>query len=251
MKENIDNAIAWIKEQPIKGVLTGSILLDYFPGENQDIDVFVYDEKSFMKLLFAMHYSDMFTILDPLERWKFDQYMDKDKGIFAKQSMLTIKFTYNTCIPVNVIIKKGRNNIFSVLASFDMDIVAKGYDIESKQFLDISGNPEGKKASWNKWNDLFYDAEVWKMSRVLRQLERAFKYYRRGYDTDEVVLKYMELIDGVQKLTDIFNSENYTERLKITKSNTKIVKKICEAWLKDHKITDEEVELIKTKIKEI
>ena len=78
MKENIEKAIAWLKEQPVKGCITGSCLLGYFEGENQDIDLFVYDEKSFNKILFAMYHNDLFQILDPLEKWKFEQYIFKE-----------------------------------------------------------------------------------------------------------------------------------------------------------------------------
>ena len=94
MKEQINNAIDWIKEQPIKGCITGSCLLEYFEG--QDIDVFTYDEKSFNKILFAMHHNDMFTILDPLEKWKFEQYINKNNSTFYKFGLITIKFNYNT-----------------------------------------------------------------------------------------------------------------------------------------------------------
>ena len=41
MKQQVENAIKWIKEQPIQGCITGSCLLDYFEGA--DVDVFVYN----------------------------------------------------------------------------------------------------------------------------------------------------------------------------------------------------------------
>lgn len=248
MKEQINNVIEWLKEQPIKGCITGSCLLDYFEG--QDVDIFVYDEKSFTKLLFAMHHNPMFTILDPIEKWKFQQYIDKNQDNFYKFGLVTIKFTYNTCIPVNIIVKKNCRDIFSVMSSFDMDIIAKGYDIETKQYLNLSENLD-KKATWNKWNTAFYSSEIWQISRILRQLERCFKYYKRGYDVDEVVKKYIELIGKLQDFTNIFDSENFTEKLKITKDNTAIVKQICELWLETHEITDEQIELLKIKTKEI
>jgi hypothetical protein len=251
MKENLDNAMEWVKSQKdIKGCITGSYLLDYFPDENQDLDVFLYNEKSFTEIFYAMHHDPMFTILDPLEKWKADKFRLQDSD-FYKFGLITIKFTYNTCVPVNIILKKKGKDIFSVLSSFDLDIVARGYDIASGKILDLSENPGTKIATWNRWNTAFYSNEVWEISRVLRQLERCFKYYRRGYDTDSVILKYMELIDRIQEFDNIFNSNNYTENLKIKKDNTKIVRQICEVWLKDHSITDEEIELLKIKIKEI
>lgn len=249
MKEQINNVLEWIKQQPIKGCITGSCLLDYFEG--QDVDVFVYDEKSFVKFIFAMHHSNMFNILDPLEKWKFNKYIDDDYSNFKKLGLITIKFTYNTCIDVNIVLKKNCQDIFSVLSSFDMDIICKGYDLQTKKFLDLSEGLPDKKTTWNKWNTSFYTGEVWKISKILRQLERCFKYYKRGYNTDEVILKYMELIDKVEEYESIFNSENFNERLKIIKNNINIVKQICKLWLETHQITDEQLNLLKLKVKEI
>ena len=248
MKEQIDLAIKWLKEQPIKGLITGSCLLDYFEG--QDVDIFVYDEKSFTKLLFSMHHNPLFNILDPLEKWKFNKYINEGDSSFYKIGLITIKFTYNTCVPINIVYKKTCSNAFAVLSTFDLDIISKGYDIETGQLLDLS-NSAGKIASWNKWNTNFYTAEVWKISRILRQLERCFKYHKRGYNTDALILKYIELIDGIQEYESIFNSENFNDKLKITKENTRIIRNICTLWLETHIISDEALELLKEKVKEI
>ena len=249
MKEQINNAIEWLKKQEIRGCITGSCMLDYFEG--QDIDCFVYDEKQFNKLLFAMHHSDMFTILDPLEKWKFDQYTNRNNSTFYKFGLITIKFDYNTCIPVNIILKKKCTDIFSVLSSFDLDIICRGYDIQTKQFLDLSENLPDKKATWNKWNIAYYSNEIWQISRILRQLTRCIKYHKRGYNTDDIVLKYIELIDTLQEYENIFSSENFTEKLKTTKENTIIVRKLCETWLDTHDITDDQLALLETKIRQI
>jgi hypothetical protein len=131
-----------------------------------------------------------------------------------------------------------------------MDIICKGYDIESKQYLDLRERTD-KIATWNKWNVGFYSDEIWKLSRILRQLERCFKYHKRGYNVDAVVLKYIELIDKLQDYTNIFNSEVFDERLDIIKKNTLIVKQICQTWLETHVISDAELEKLKLKIKEI
>jgi hypothetical protein len=249
MKEQIAASIEWIKEQPINGCITGSCLLDYFEG--QDVDVFVYDEKSFIKILFAMYHNDMFTILDPLEKWKFEQYINKDEAKFFKFGLVTIKFNYNTCVPINIILKKKCQDIFSVISSFDIDIICKGYDIQTKRSLDLSENKGTKIATWNKWNTAFYSEEIWKMSRILRQLERCFKYHKRGYDTDDVIKKYINILDKLTEFESIFNSNKFNEQLKVTQANTAIIKQLCELWLKTHEIDDSQIELLQTKIKEI
>ena len=249
MKKQINNAIDWIKEQPIKGCITGSCLLDYFEG--QDIDVFVYDEKSFNELLFAMHHNEMFTQLDPLEKWKWDQYRTKNNSTFYKFGLITIKFDYNTCIPINIILKKKCMDIFSVMSSFDLDIICKGYDLETKQYLDLSQNLPDKVATWNKWNTTYYSEEIWAISRILRQLHRCFKYHNRGYNTDAIVRKYIELLERLQKYESVFNKDTFNDKLKVTQENTLIVKQICELWLETHDISDEQMKLVEQKTREI
>ena len=136
MKEQINNAVDWLKEQPVKGCITGSCLLEYFEG--QDVDCFLYDEKSFNELCFAMHHSALFTQTVPLEKWKWDQYRTRNNSTFYKFGLITIKFTYNTCVEVNVILKKEARDVFAVMSSFDLDIICKGYDIQTKKYLDLS-----------------------------------------------------------------------------------------------------------------
>lgn len=250
MKEQVEKAINWIKEQNVRGCITGSCLLEYFDG--QDVDVFLYDEKAFTELYYAMYHNPMFTILDKLEIWKSDMFRQRENFNNTKHAsgVTTIKFMWNTCVPVNIIFKKNCSNIFSVLSSFDLNIICKGYDLQAKEYLDLTTNP-GRIASWNKWNPAFQSTEIWSINRILRQLERVFKYHKRDYNTDAVVLKYMELIDTVQEFQSIFSSENFNEKLKITQENTLIIKKICELWLKTHEITEEQIELLKIKIKQI
>lgn len=254
MKEQFQNATEWIKNQPdIKGCITGSTMLKIFEndGKNiQDLDIFLYTEKSFTELFYTMLHDPMFQILEPVEQWKADKFRTQP-GDFYRYGLITIKFTYNTAIPINIILKKNCTNIFSVLSSFDMDIITKGYCLETKQVLDLSQHLPDNKVNFNNWNPAFHSDELWKVSRVLRQISRVFKYHRRGYNCDLMVLKYIELLDIVLKKQDIFNSTNFTERLKITKENTKIVKKICQVWLETHEITEEQEELLQLKIKEI
>jgi hypothetical protein len=253
MEEQINNAILWLKQQKLEGCLTGSALLGYFPDDEkiQDIDFFAYSEQSFTQMYYAMYHSPKFTITDPLEKWKSDKFRN-EKQNKAKFGIQTIKFHYNTCIEVNIIYKQNCNNIFSVLSSFDMDIISKGYDTFLEKELDLTGNSTITKiADWNKWNPAYYSGEIWQINRILRQLDRCFKYYKRGYNVDNVIKKYIELIDILQDFTNIFSSDNFDEKLKITKSNTIIVRKICEVWLETHKITDDQIKLLKEKIKEI
>lgn len=252
MKEQQQKLIDYIKTIQVKGCITGSCLLpDYY--EKSDVDIFLYDSASFIKLYYTLRLNPMFTILDPLELWKASMIETKD---FVNNKhhtgVTTIKLVFNTCIDINIILKKNCTNIFSVLSSFDMDLISKGYDLESKQYLDLSGDSVSTKiVNFNKWNPAFQSTEIWSISRILRQLERCFKYYKRGYNTDAVINKYIELINTLQEFQSVFNSENFNEKLKVTQENTLIIKRLCELWLKTHEITDEQIQLLKTKIKEI
>jgi len=246
MVEQINNAIGWLKSQPIDGCITGSALLDYFPG--QDVDLFVYNEQSLTKVLFAMHYNDLFQILDPLEQWKFDEYINKKQSSLNKLGLITIKFKYNLCVDINIIFKKQSQNAFGVLSTFDMNIIAKAFDIRSQKLLDLSDSP-GMAADWNKWNLAFYELDLWKCSRILRQLERCFKYHKRGYNTDKVVLKYIEIIDEMLSYKSVFKSTDFDDRLKNYKGDLEKVKQICNVWLETHEITEEEIILLQEKVK--
>jgi hypothetical protein len=250
MEENQKQAIQWIKDQRIKGALTGSCLLGYFEGS--DVDFFAYSEASFTQMFYAMYHNPMFQILDPLEVWKANKFIERKLDNYNKTKLVTIKFMYNTCLPVNIIFKSHCTDGYSVISTFDMDVIAKCYDTFIQQEIDLTyGSTVSKVVSWNKHNQNFYDPELWQISRILRQLERVIKYHKRGYNTDAVVYKYIDLIDEVQKFQDIFSSNNFSETLKIRKSNSKIVKKICEKWLETHEISDEQLELLKEKIKEV
>jgi hypothetical protein len=250
MEENQKQAIQWIKDQKIKGCLTGSCLLGYF--ENSDVDFFAYTEASFTQMFYTMYHNPMFQILDPLESWKAANFIERKLDNYNKTKLITIKFHFNTCIPVNIIYKSHCTDGYSVISSFDMDVITKCYDTFIQQEIDLTyGSVESKIVSWNKHNQNFYDPALWQISRILRQLERVVKYHKRGYSTDAVVHKYIELIDQVQNFENIFSSNNFSETLKIKKSNTKIVKKICQKWLETHEISDEQLELLKLKIKEV
>lgn len=258
MEQNIKNAISWIKDakifdKPINGCLAGSCMLNtYFEG--MDIDIFVYSSVEFINVLWKLYYDDNFQLLSPQELWKFEKSISESKWKKEhKLGLSSMKFTWNTCIPVNIIFKNNKTNIFDVLSSFDMDIVALGYDLKSRSYLDL-GNAENRKnkiASFNKWNKEFDNPSIWSVTKMLRQTTRIIKYYKRGYNTDEVVLKYIELIDKILKDQNIFDSPKYDILLKTAKTNFGLIKKIFNMWLKNHKITDAELELINTKIKEI
>jgi hypothetical protein len=252
MKEQYENALNYLKDLNIKACITGSCMLEYNEEWHQDIDIFAFNDKSFAKLYYTLRLNPKFTILDKLELWKANSFEERDFNNKGFGGVTTIKLMYNLCIPINIILKKNCTNVFSVLSSFDLNIICKAFDLESKQYLDLTGDSQVTKiADINKWNVSYQSNEIWAISRILRQLERCVKYHRRGYNTDAVVLKYIDIINNLEEYQSIFSSEDFNEKLKVLKENTAILKQILEKWLEDHKLTEEELTLLQQKIKEL
>lgn len=246
MREHIDNAIELLKKQEVNGCITGSCLLDYFEG--QDIDVFMYDKSSFNKLLFFMHYNPMFTILDPLEKHKFDQYINNDNSSLDSLGLITIKFKYNLIIDINVIYKKYNKNVFDVISNFDLDIIATGYDIKTGETLSLR-KTTGFQGTWNKFNTAFYkQGDFWSVKRLLRQFERIVKYTERGYDLSSVTQKYIEITEDIIKIENFYKTEKGTQFFENNIKQLQVVLQILKVWQKDLKISKEELLTLKTLI---
>jgi hypothetical protein len=243
MKEQIDNAIDIIKNLEINGCITGSVMLEYFEGA--DVDVFCYDLPSFNKFLFFMHYNNLFQILDHLEIHKFNQYINENHSSIDKLGLITIKFMYNTCVPINVVYKKYFKNCFDVISSFDMDMIATAYDIQTKKTLSLR-ETTGKTGTWNRWNTNFYKTDsFWSCKKLLRQFERVVKYTQRGYDVSSVSDKYIELTEGIISMNNFYKTEKGEKFFNDTIEEFKIVLKVLYSWKKDQKITEEELLLLK------
>lgn len=243
MREHINNAITILKEQDINGCITGSCLLDYFP--DQDIDLFCYDTSSFNKVLFFMHYNPLFLILDPLEKHKFDEYINDNKSSLDKLGLITIKFKYNLCVDVNIIFKKFNKNCFDVISNFDLDIITTAYDIKTKQTLSLR-ETTGLVGTWNKWNTSFYSTNFWNIKRLLRQFERTVKYTNRGYDLTSVTDKYIEIVENIIKTENYYKTTKGSDYFNDTIEQFEVTLKILKSWKKDLKITPEELLTIKT-----
>ena len=247
MKEHFDKVLEIIKEQDINACITGSCMLGYNEKWMQDIDVFCYDKSSFNKFLFFMHYNSLFTILEPLEKYKFDEYINKEKSSLDSIGLITIKFKYNLLIDVNVVFKKFQNSIFDVLSNFDLDIIAIGYDIKTKKTLSLRES-EGLEGTWNIWNKGFYENDQWSCKRILRQFERIVKYSMRGYNLDKVTDKYIELVENVLNKENFYKSKKGEDFYNDTKEKFELVLQILRVWKKDKQCTPEQLYILKTLI---
>lgn len=243
MKEQVQAAIEILKKQDVNGCITGSCLLDYFEG--QDIDLFTYDKASFTKLLYFMYYNPLFQILDPLEKHKFEDYIDNDKSSLESLGLVTIKFKYNLCVDVNIVYKKYNKNIFDVISSFDLDIIAAGYDIKTCKTLSLR-ETTGLEGTWNKWNSAFYKkGDFWSVKRLLRQFERTVKYTQRGYNLESVTNKYIEIVEEIIKTENFYKSSKGTEYFKNNMEKFEIVLKILKIYQSSKIITQEQLLILK------
>ena len=188
----------------------------------------------------------MFLILDPLEQWKFDEFSKKGGSSLDKFGLISIKFKYNLSIDINIIFKKYNKNAFDVLSSFDLDIVATAYDIQTKQNLSLRENLGEKVATWNKWNRSFYTNDTWDTWRLLRQFERCIKYHKRGYDVTLVVDKYIEISERLLDKENVFKSDKGTAHYEKVVAETTIILEILKTWKETKEITKEELEILRT-----
>lgn len=249
MKKQFESAIELILKQDINGCIAGSALLGYQEQweEKQDIDIFCYDKSSFNKILYFMYYHPMFTVLDNLEVYKIKQYIDEDKSSLDSIGLITLKFTWNLCIPVNIVYKKFQKDIFSVLSAFDIDVISQGIDIKTGKKLSLRES-SGMKGTWNTWNTSYYKSDMWSCKRLLRQFSRTVKYSNRGYDLTEVTDKYIELVEDILSKENIYKTERGTDFYEKTQKEFELVLKILKSYKKDSKITSEELLILKTLI---
>jgi hypothetical protein len=247
MKKNFENLITLIKKQELNACLTGSCMLGYKEGWNQDCDVFCYDEQSFTALLYFCHYNPLFTILQPLEKDKFISYTQSNKSSLDSIGLISIKFTYNLCIPLNIVYRKGNKNIFDVISGFDNDLIAQGYCLRTKKFLSLR-ECKGRKLSWNKWCKSFYNSNQFDVKRLLRQFDRLCKYQSRGYNCTELLDKYISLTEEILSKENIYTSERGVAFYEKTNQEFTLVLKLLKAYKKEKKISPEGLQILKTLI---
>lgn len=248
MKKQFEDVISLIKKQEnINACLAGSCMLGYKEDWQQDVDCFCYDEQSFIALLYFMHYNSMFTILDKFELHKFEDYTRNKKSSLESIGIVSIKFMYNLCIPVNIVYKKFSNNIFSVLASFDMDLIAQGYCLQTKQEVSFRQSKD-LDVTWNRFNTAFYKSDFWSIKRLLRQFDRNVKYTNRGYDLSSVTDKYISIVEEIISQENYYKTEKGTKFYNDTIEQFEVVLKILQTWKHELKMTPEELLILKTLI---
>lgn len=245
--ETLDGKIRWaikvLKQQDINGCITGSTLLECdfnLWDKAPDIDIFVYTEQelihaiSILEHKLGMKPGKGTTASNRQEEWKLDR-LRKYGGTTKKFNLTTASFYAdmgdNHIIIVNVTNKKNCDNILQVLGSFDMSIIMRGYDIKNHFWLDLRTEPVNI-AQPNLLRD--HDAELWTVSKWIRQWDRVIKYYNRGFDTRPMARFYLELIDEALSGGELFTTEKGKETYAQFAAEFLQVREVIKEWLEVH-----------------
>lgn len=245
--ETLDGKIRWaikvLQQQDINGCITGSTLLECdfnLWDKAPDIDIFVYTEQ---ELIHAISILEHKLGMKPgkgteqsnrQEEWKLSR-LRKYGGTTKKFNLTTASLYANIgddTIVVNVTNKKNCENMLQVLGSFDMSIIMRGYDIKNHFWLDIRTEPVNV-AQPNLLRS--HDAELWTVSKWIRQWDRVIKYYNRGFDTRPMAEFYLELIDKALEGGELFTTEKGKETYEQFAAEFLQVKSVIEEWLEEHK----------------
>lgn len=218
--KKIAEAIEEIKQSDIEGCITGSCLLERdFETWNSlpDVDLFTY---STMWMAYAISWlqskgyefgQDGSNKSKLQEQQKFIWLMEnkQNKSGMTGTVLHTVKLNRDGII-VNVSNKKYKKTVSEVINDFDMSIIMKGYDIQSKFMYDMTGTwGDPNVAHPNMLRKI--DVDLLRVAWWVRQWDRVVKYEDRGFDCRPMAVFYIELIDKVKERGNIWTSDNSQE----------------------------------------
>lgn len=227
----------------IMGCITGSCMfaLDSdaiaYWGSRPDIDVFVFTTGDMIRLptILMEHGWKPGKKNDDKsaknEAWKMGKLFH-DNTFKKKYNLSTISLIDDRGIAVNITQKNNCNKTSAVLTSFDMDIVMRGFDIQSGNLLDMR-NDATTVAHPNMEKRI--EIEAVSVDMWVRQFDRVIKYYDRGFDTRPMAKFYHDLIGDVLELGPTCVSEKAMEFYENIADNLIKAKANIDAWLKEHK----------------
>lgn len=245
--ENIKETVELLKELPINGCISGSCMIpdaDFDTWDScPDVDVFVYSE---MQLLFV---STMLTAaygfepLNAAEEQKLEWL--RDSGMNKKASLTTVKLKNDRDVIVNLTYKKFKNNVVSILASFDQTCIMVGYDIPFGWGIDMRTSDvkifDDRNDRWShdpkvsKPNPMRkQDADRYTAAQWVRQFDRVIKYWNRGIDTRPMARFYIDLVDDiVERGVKFKNSEKDVQGFEEFVALYVPLRDRMEQWLQD------------------
>lgn len=243
LSSKIHDAIEEIKTTDIDGCITGSCMLDMdFDSwmSVPDIDIFVYSDTSMVYALckleamgFVPGGKDKKAAGEELKRsWLIED------GVKSNAALSTIMYQRDG-VNVNVSLKKNCNSVIEVLASFDMTIIMKGYEISTGVMLDLTDTGEhgdSMIADPNRLKRQLYNhPSRFKVDRALRQWERVLKYWDRGFDTRPMARFYLDLIDQVLAAGAQFQTERDIASFNEMEPGFIKQRETIAKWLEEHK----------------
>lgn len=246
LTEKIKSTIELLKSEDINGCITGSSMLDsdFDQWESvPDIDVFVYTDMQLLYVADMLMFKHGFELCTAGEEWKFNRVINRG---FQQNAALTTMKVQRDGVTVNVTYKKNKNNIMSVLASFDQSCIMIGYDLKFKWGIDMrtkdirifddrdhkwSDDPSVSVPNPMREQDVdMYGAEMW-----IRQWDRVIKYWNRGIDTRPMARFYIELVDGVIAKGQLFRSEKSEEAYREFNNLYVPLREKMQSWYDDKK----------------
>ena len=218
IKQKMNDVVELLKHTDINGCITGSSMIDgdYDNWESQpDVDVFVYEKPQLQYAINLLMLKHGFEPATAGEEWKINRINNFDQK--KKLPVSTVKLEKDGII-VNISFKEGKNNIFAVLATFDMSIIMIGYDIRKHVLLDLRVGWDGMVAEdddkrWSPSGSVAYpnplrdqDVDMYGVEMWVRQFDRVIKYWNRGYDTRPMARFYIKLVEGVIETGQLFTT---------------------------------------------
>lgn len=243
--DKIAKVVAGLKTTGIDGCITGSSMtgMDFDDWQTMpDVDVFVYHEPQLpyaVDLLMMMH---GYEPLSKGEAWKIERLRNHRTQRRNAKALLTVKLVKDGVV-VNITYKEGKENLLSVLASFDMSIVMVGYDIRKRVLMDLRvGWPgmigEDEEGRWSESEKVAVpnplrnqDVDIYGASMWVRQFDRVIKYWDRGFDTRRMAEFYIGLIDRVIETGRLFATERSDAAFQAFKDEFEPIKGKMQAWL--------------------
>lgn len=247
-KDKIARAINVIKTLDINGCITGSVFLPNFDpdmwGTKPDIDVFVYSKEDLIHAIDIVMY-DLKMKPGKGTKRSADQELWKlrrlhEWGLNHKIGITTYTFNCDG-IMINITYKQTKRqgrwepliNCPSVLMSFDMSIVMRGYDIQSHVMFDL--RPEDVPVTTAVPNPLRkHDCMMWTVAKWIRQFDRVIKYYDRGFDTRPMARFYLEMIDECIEAGCLFDSEESQNAFNSFSKEFLEKRAVIKDWLDEH-----------------
>lgn len=245
LTEKIHETIELLKDTGINGCITGSSMLpdaDFDTWSSvPDIDLFVYNEMQLLHASDVLMYKYGFELLSAGEEWKFDRVCNR--GAQGNAALTTMKLQRDGVI-VNITYKKWKNNIMSVLASFDMSCIMIGYDIPFGWGLDMrTKDIKVFDDKHHRWSDdpkvavpnpmRKQDADMYGVEMWVRQFDRVIKYWSRGIDTRPMARFYIDLITGVIDKGQLFSSDKSSAAFQEFVETYEPLKAKMVQWLND------------------